>query len=70
MSTALYDIPISLRNCLIYIASFVAFAIALYFAYIIAIATIFSFAKVHTNAPLKRVKHILVIDLRSIVLLV
>jgi hypothetical protein len=69
MSTTPHNIPISLRNCLIYIASFVAPAIALYFAYTIIIATIFCFAKVYANAPPKRVKHVLVVNLRSIVLL-
>jgi hypothetical protein len=41
MSTTLYNILISSRNCLIYIASFVASAIALYFACTVTIATIF-----------------------------
>jgi hypothetical protein len=63
MSTTLYNIPISSKNCLIYIASFVASIITLYFAYIVVIATIFCFAKVYANAPLKRVKHVLVVDL-------
>ena len=69
MSTAPHNIPISLKNYLIYIASFVAFAIALYFIYIVAIATIFCFTKVYTNAPPKRVKHILVVNLQSTILL-
>ena len=64
ISTALHNIPISSRNCLIYIASFIAFAIVLYFAYIIIVATVFCFAKVYANSPLKKVKHILVIDLQ------
>jgi len=69
MSTTPHNILISLRNCLIYIASFVASAIALYFEYTIIIATVFCFVKVYANAPLKRVKHILVVNLQSIVLL-
>jgi len=65
MATAPHNIPISSRNCLIHIASFVASAIASYFAYTAAIATIFCFAKVYANAPLKRVKHVLVVNLQS-----
>jgi hypothetical protein len=70
MSTSLYNIPILLRNCLIYIASFIAFAIALYSAYIIAIATIFCFIKAYANTPLKIVKYIPVINLQSTILLI
>jgi hypothetical protein len=62
--TASYNIPISPKNCLIHIAPPIAPATAPHPTYIVVIATVLCFAKVYTNAPLKKVKHILVIDLQ------